>query len=94
MPSGNVHDEFLKIVQAGTEEEAKAFLVAHIKEFSPDEQQAIALAFLQDAAEEEGDAAAAAAGFQQESIDLFKGLSDAKRELEKQNALLEVKEKI
>lgn len=94
MPQGGIYDEFLKIVQTGTEEEAKAFLVTHIKEFPPEEQQAIILAFVQDAAEEKREGAAAVAEFQKEGIDLFQGLDRTKKELERQGAMLDIKENL
>jgi len=89
-----LYEDFLKIVESGTEQEAKDFLVEHLKEFSQEEQNEIIVAFLGDAIKQQASDETAVADFQKKAVETFEALVEQKKDLEKKAKLLELKEKI
>jgi len=94
IPSENIYDEFLKVAEGGDEEAAKKFLIAHMKEFTEQEQGEIIAAFFEDALDGSAAGAEAAAGFQKQAISTVEGLDTMKKKLEDKDKLLQIKETI
>jgi hypothetical protein len=88
----DLYTEFLKVADRGDEQEAKDFLLANLKRFPQDDQDAIVAAFFDDALKTASGDARAVAEFQKEGLRAAEKLEQLKAELQKKAKLLEAKE--
>jgi hypothetical protein len=90
----NLRKEFLAIVDRGDERAAREFLVTHLKEFPRDTQDAIIMAFVEEALGKGAEEAKLIADFQKQGLEAIDDLEKSKRELEDKKKMLELKESV
>jgi hypothetical protein len=79
----NVYAEFFEIADRGDEKEAKDFLLANLKRFPQDAQDAIVASFFDEALIKSTDGSRAVAEFQKEGLQTAGRLEQLKKELQK-----------
>ena len=89
-----LREEFMKVVEAGDEAAARTFLIDHLKEFPPDMQDAITVAFLEEALVKKNTEDGLISDFQTKGLAALDVLGKAKEELEKHAKLAEIKESV
>jgi hypothetical protein len=87
----NLLDQFFSIVDKGDEEKARKFLLDHLNEFPEESRDAIITAFVEDALTKEADGSVLMGALKKKGIEEAHSLSSFKKELEKQEKLLEIK---
>jgi hypothetical protein len=93
IPQGLI-DRFFAIVNNGDEEQARKFLLEHIKEFPDGSRNAIIAAFVEEAIAEKADGDSLIATLKSEGLEAANAMSAHKKELEKQAKLEEIKKSI
>ena len=92
--SQNLRHEFAQLLKRGDEEAARRFLLEHLKEFPQDTQDAITIAFLEDALSQSANGNKTMANFRAQGMAILETLGEAKEEAEKQAKLVEIKKGI
>jgi hypothetical protein len=90
----NIKGELMKLIEAGDEAKAREFVLAHIKEFSQDDQDALIVSFLEEALNKKMANDSALSNFRKEGLAAVKELADANDELEKMAKMADIKEGI
>ena len=85
---------FTDVVKHGDEAKAREFLVTHLKEFPQETQDAIIMAFFEEALEKKNEEDGLIADFQKKGIEKLNALGKIKEELEKHAKLAEIKESL
>lgn len=85
------YNEFLRISEAGDEAAARTFLSEHLAEFPEETRDAILFASLEEALLNRADAIKENATLQQEGLDAFTQLKNAKSEFEREARIDELK---
>ncbi len=86
--------EFDRLVASGDEAAMRAFLVDHLKEFPKELQDKITFAFFAEAVTKQGAEASAVPEMQQEAGDALAMLLGARKELENEARIGELKEQL
>lgn len=89
-----LYDKFKEIVDSGTEEDARAFLLNHLNEFPEDMRQNIILSLFQQGLQDAAAAATARQEFQQEGIDAIQELETGKRIMDDNQKVFDLQEKM
>ena len=87
-------DQFLAVVENGTEEDARAFLVDHLQEFPEESRDGIIAAFLEDAIMKTAADDALVGAFKKEGLETARAMTAAKEEMDKQAKIDELKKDI
>lgn len=90
----SLYHEFKQIVQTGTEEHARQFLLDHINEFPEDVKNGLILTLFEDAVNEAAVQEFAMFEFKQEGIQAMTALEQAIRILDDKLKVLDLQEKI
>ena len=77
-------NQFLAVVENGTEEDARAFLVDHLQEFPAESRDGIIAAFLEDAIMKTAADDALVDAFKKEGLETARAMTAAKEEMDKQ----------
>jgi hypothetical protein len=88
----SLRDEFMKVVETGNEQDAKDFIIDHLKEFPEAAQQKIISAFFFDALEKESDTIEKRAAIQKEALSAFADIEKAESKLGDEKKKMELKE--
>ncbi len=89
-----LYTQFKEIVDNGTEEDARTFLVDHLAEFPEDLRQQIILSLFQQGLQDAATAETARQEFQQEGMDVIREIEVGKRILDDKQKRIELQEKI
>ncbi len=87
-------DQFLAVVENGTEEDARAFLVDHLQEFPEESRNRIIAAFLEDAIVKTATDDALIGAFKKEGLETARAMTAAREEMERQATMEEIKKDI
>ena len=90
----NLYKDFMALVDRGDEKGAREFLVSHLKEFPQETQDAIIMAFVEEALGKGAEEAKLIADFQKQGLEALDELEKSKQELEAKKKMLEIKESI
>lgn len=88
----NLFKDFMALLDRNDEAGARAFLVEHLKEFPQETQDAIIMAFVEEALGKGAEEARLIADFQKQGLEAIDALEQSKRELEDKKKMLEIKE--
>ena len=89
-----LYDEFVKIAETGDEASARAFFTEHIGEFPEETKNQLISAFLTEAISEEAEVLQARTEVQKEVIETLSDIQGAKKEIENQNRIIQLKEQL
>ena len=89
-----LYAQFMEIMNKGTEEEARAFLMEHMNELPEDVRQGVMLTFFEEGLKEAAANNAAVEEFQKEGIEAVQELEKGKRILDDKLKVLELQEKM
>lgn len=89
-----LYEEFRKILAGGTEEEARDFLVEHLKEFPKEVREGIIRAFVEESLERTIDDNQLIENFQREKLEQTNYLETIKRDLEDKLKTIAIKEEV
>lgn len=90
----SLYHEFKQIVQTGTEEQARQFLLDHINEFPEDVKNGLVLTLFEDAVNEAAAQESAMLELKKEGIEEMTALEQAIRILDDKLKVLDLQEKI
>ncbi|MDE2018851.1 MAG: hypothetical protein KGJ13_00720 [Patescibacteria group bacterium] len=90
--SDDLYKDFMAIVDRGDEKAAREFLVSHLKEFPQETQDAIIMAFVEEALGKSAEETKLIADFQKQGLAAIDELEKSKQELEDKKKMLELKE--
>ena len=89
-----LYAQFRDVMNKGTEEEARVFLLEHMNEFPKDLREKVVLALFEEGLHEAAANKAAVEEFQQEGIEIAHELEKGKRILDDRIRVLELEEKM
>ena len=89
-----LYAQFMEIMNKGTEEEARTFLMEHMNELPEDVRQGVILTFFEEGLKEAAANNAAVEEFQKEGIEAVQELETGKRILDDKLKVLELQEKM
>ena len=87
----NLYKDLMDLVERGDENAFREYITAHLQEFLQKEQDAIVMAFLEEAMDKKDAEAKSLAAFQAEGVRMWKLLDEAKEQAEKEKKLREIK---
>jgi hypothetical protein len=90
----NLRNEFLELIEKGDEAQARAFLIENLKQFSQDTQDAITMAFVEEALLKKNSDDALVEDLQTKGLAMAKAMAKGQEELEKHAKLAEIKENL
>lgn len=89
-----LYDKFREVMINGDEQEARNFLVSHLKEFPQEIQDEIVLAFFQEGLEKAAEEAQLLRDFQVQALEEVKEIEQIRGEVKDKLDLLKIKEEI
>jgi hypothetical protein len=92
--SDELYNKFMKIVEGGDEARAREFLVENLKQFPEKTQNAIIMAFFEEALSANKENADAVSNFQKQGLRMIDELEKVKAKLQDKAKLIEMKKKI
>jgi len=92
--SKELREAFEKVLTGGDEAKAREFLVEHLSEFPQDMQDAITMAFVEEALANKAQGDQAISDFKKQGLKTMSALDRAKEEIEKHAKLTEIKKDI
>ena len=89
-----LYDEFIKIAETGDEAATRAFFTEHLGEFPEETKNQLISAFLTEAISGEAEVLQARTEVQKEVVETLSDIQGAKKEIENQNRIIQLREQL